>query len=95
MCSTGNVTYRGANGKGYTTKLYKWFYQRYREQHPEAGEMEALAFIGDMLAEKSRWHTYSKGYRSHHQNHLPGERSRRVEAIPTREKGTSRLRLPC
>ncbi len=53
--STGAVTYRDADGKDYTTKLYKLFTQRYREQHPEAREGDVQAFIDDLFKENNQW----------------------------------------
>lgn len=63
--STGSVTYRGADGKDYTTKLYKLFYNRYKEQHPEARERDAQAFLNDLFTENSHWQTVFKENTTH------------------------------
>ena len=58
--STGTVTYRGADGKDSTTKLYKLFQQRYREKLPYAHERDVQAFINETFTENSHWQTVFK-----------------------------------
>lgn len=63
--STGSVTYRGADGKDYTTKLYKLFYNRYKEQHPEARERDMQDYINNLFTENSHWQTVFKPDSTH------------------------------
>ena len=53
--STGEVTYRDADGKDYTTKLYKLFQQRYKEKYPDARERDVQEFLDDLFTENSHW----------------------------------------
>ncbi len=53
--STGTVTCRGRDGKDYTSKLYKIFRQRYKEQNPQAPERDAEAFIRSVFRENDHW----------------------------------------
>lgn len=63
--STGAVTYRGADGKDYTTKLYKLFYNRYKEKYPEARERDVQAFLDDLFTENSHWQQVFKENTTH------------------------------
>jgi hypothetical protein len=58
--STGSVTYRDSDGKDYTTKLYKIFEKRYREQYPEASEREVKDYLNEEFEENSHWQTVFK-----------------------------------
>ena len=63
--STGAVTYRGADGKDYTTKLYKLFYNRYKEKYPEARERDVQAFLDDLFTENFHWQQVFKENTTH------------------------------
>ena len=63
--STGIVTYRAADGKDYTTKLYKRFYHRYKEKYPDARERDVQAFIDSLFTENSHWQTVFKENTTH------------------------------
>ena len=63
--STGAVTYRGADGKDYTTKLYKLFYNRYKGKYPEARERDVQAFLDDLFTENSHWQQVFKENTTH------------------------------
>lgn len=53
--STGAVTYRGADGKDCTTKLYKILNNRYKEQYPDARERDVQTFLDGIFTENSHW----------------------------------------
>ena len=63
--STGAVTYRGADGKDYTTKLYKLFRQRYEEKYPDARERDVQSFMNEIFTENSHWQTVFRGNTTH------------------------------
>lgn len=53
--STGKVTFRGSDGKDYTTSLYNIFQKDYESANQNAGIREIKAYLETVFCENNRW----------------------------------------